>query len=181
MRLVPNELILLAYTVVGVEIIHLTKADALLPYTVAGLGVGIACDLLIVVTLIYYLGVRRTGFPKTKRAINLLIVYALNTCMLTTMFAVLHLITFLIYSETMVYTVFWFVLIRLYTCTTLSTLNSRETVKHVLEAHGLISIPIVEAQRVHTEADSELSAQMRSKRAPPSTQLDFDGTYAGGF
>ncbi|OSX58615.1 hypothetical protein POSPLADRAFT_1153190 [Postia placenta MAD-698-R-SB12] len=49
-------------------------------FTISGLSAGIACDSLIAASIIYYLQIRRTIFPRTNRAINLLITYALNTC-----------------------------------------------------------------------------------------------------
>ncbi|KAF9817405.1 hypothetical protein IEO21_03459 [Rhodonia placenta] len=48
-------------------------------FTISGLSAGIACDSLIAASIIYYLQIRRTIFPRTNRAINLLITYALNT------------------------------------------------------------------------------------------------------
>jgi len=44
----------------------------------------IACDIVITVSMCYYLQRSRTGFKGTNTMINMLITYAIRTCLLTT-------------------------------------------------------------------------------------------------
>ncbi|KAH9918463.1 uncharacterized protein B0H18DRAFT_210339 [Fomitopsis serialis] len=81
----------IVFTVVGLEIHLFASGERLKPYSAAGLSAELACDVLIAGTLIYYLHAKRTVFPRTNRAINLLIMYALNTCLLTTIFTIIDL------------------------------------------------------------------------------------------
>ncbi|ETW79426.1 hypothetical protein HETIRDRAFT_321761, partial [Heterobasidion irregulare TC 32-1] len=94
----------------------------------------------------------RTYFIRTNRAINLLITYALNTCKLPCtlritissspvissihyihrVFAVTTLITFMALHESLAYAAFFFILVRLYSCSFMSTLNSRSIVRQQL-------------------------------------------------
>ncbi|KZT69084.1 hypothetical protein DAEQUDRAFT_275228 [Daedalea quercina L-15889] len=164
-----------AFTAVGFQIHGFIFGGHLRPYSTAGLAFGIACDSLIAGAIIYYLNMKRTIFSRTNHAINLLITYALNTCLLTTVFSFFTLITFLVYSETMVYTVFWFVLTRLYTCSMLSTLNSRENVRQALENHDLISFSSLRVGGMRPEVHVEVCAETDSKCVAPSivqTQTD---------
>ncbi|KZT71869.1 hypothetical protein DAEQUDRAFT_723479 [Daedalea quercina L-15889] len=166
----------IVYSVVGIRVHVFSSAGHLTPTAVAGLSCDIACDSLIAATLIYYLRARRTIFHRTNRAINLLIAYALNTCLLTTILSIVDVILLQLFPETMIYSVLYFVLVRLYTCTMLSTLNSRENVRQVLETHDLISFPSIAAGRPEAhqaEADSELSSEMANKwTAPVSVQKE---------
>ncbi|ETW79447.1 hypothetical protein HETIRDRAFT_172018 [Heterobasidion irregulare TC 32-1] len=91
------------------------------PWTTASISSEIACDALITGLMIYYLRRGRTHFGRTNRAIDLLIAYALNTSLLTTMFAIATLITFVTMDKTLVYTPFFMILVRLYSCSFMST------------------------------------------------------------
>jgi len=88
----------------------------------------IACDVMISVSICYYLQKSRTGFKGTDTMINILITYAIRTCLLTTVCTVGCLVTFIILPQTMIYGAFYFIACRLYANSLLSTLNSRESV-----------------------------------------------------
>ncbi|KAI0729742.1 hypothetical protein C8Q72DRAFT_912676 [Fomitopsis betulina] len=103
----------------------------------------------------------------TNHAIHLIVMYALNTCILNTydvsqcaltlkltspqrstrVLALATLVTFIVYTQTTIYTAFWFLLIRVYTCSMLSTLNSRENIRQVLDSQDLLSFPSMELRR----------------------------------
>ncbi|ETW79471.1 hypothetical protein HETIRDRAFT_322662 [Heterobasidion irregulare TC 32-1] len=103
---------------------------------------------------------RRTSSLSTNRAISLLIAYALNTCKLPSMlkissspviffiyhihrvFAVTTLITFMALHESLAYAAFFFILVRLYSCSFVSTLNSRSIVRQQLNGNddGVITL-----------------------------------------
>ncbi|ETW79446.1 hypothetical protein HETIRDRAFT_172019 [Heterobasidion irregulare TC 32-1] len=100
--------------------------------TIISTSVEIACDALITGFMIYHLRKSRTQFERTNRAISLLIIYTLNTSLLTTIFAVTSLITFLTLRHSLAFTVFFFILIRLYVCSFMSSLNSRSFVRQEL-------------------------------------------------
>jgi len=93
-----------------------------LPVIAAFSGV-IACDIVITMSMCYYLHKSRTGLKSTNAMINLLITYTIRTCLLTT------LITFLVYPETMISASFYVVGCRLYANSLLSGLNARECIK----------------------------------------------------
>ncbi|ETW83513.1 hypothetical protein HETIRDRAFT_417403 [Heterobasidion irregulare TC 32-1] len=102
--------------------------------------------------MIYHLHNSRTQIERTNRAINLLITYALNTCIahnvtpcspshnltlyrldhVCRVFAVTTLITFLTLHHSLLFSAFCFILVRLYLCSFMSSLNSRRFVRHEL-------------------------------------------------
>ncbi|KZT64978.1 hypothetical protein DAEQUDRAFT_731950 [Daedalea quercina L-15889] len=110
-------------------------------YTTTGLITNIACDLVIAGTTIYYLQKGRSDFHRrrTMKAINLLIAYTLSTCILAMVFSIVCLITWFTVNQGLVYALFYFTLVRIYPCSFLSTLNSRATVRRVLQGDNTSS------------------------------------------
>lgn len=88
----------------------------------------IACDIVISVSMCYYLHKSRTGFKGTNSMINMLITYTIRTCLLTTIFTVGCLVTFIVFPQTMIYCALYFIACRLYANSFLSILNSRESI-----------------------------------------------------
>ncbi|EJD50436.1 hypothetical protein AURDEDRAFT_160338 [Auricularia subglabra TFB-10046 SS5] len=73
----------------------------------------------------------------TNRAITLLVTYTLNTGLLTTVFTILTLAVFVKTCDTtLLYTPFFFILARLYTCSFMSTLNSRKRIRRAMTKRG---------------------------------------------
>ncbi|TFY61410.1 hypothetical protein EVJ58_g4529 [Rhodofomes roseus] len=90
------------------------------------LAANIACDLVIAAANVYYLEIRRTLSQRTNKAIKLLIVYSLNTYALATVF------TLWLACPGLVHAALEFILVRLYPCSLLSLLNSRESIRRAL-------------------------------------------------
>ncbi|ETW79405.1 hypothetical protein HETIRDRAFT_322457 [Heterobasidion irregulare TC 32-1] len=99
----------------------------ILPWTIISTSAEIGCDALITGFMIYHLRKNRTQFKRTNRAINLLITYALNTSVLT------GLVKFLTLHQSLVFAALFFVLVRLYFCSFMSSLNSRDFVRQELD------------------------------------------------
>ncbi|KAH9929424.1 uncharacterized protein B0H18DRAFT_1117458 [Fomitopsis serialis] len=119
----------IAYTIAGYSDHYFSvsgkegHADA---YTSTALTANIVCDLLIAGCTVYYLREGRTAFYRTNKAVTLLMTYALSTCILAMIFSLVCLITWVTMNQTLIYAVFYWILIRIYPCSFLSTLNSRE-------------------------------------------------------
>ncbi|KAJ3872270.1 hypothetical protein F5051DRAFT_507184 [Lentinula edodes] len=128
------------FTIVGLGIETFSLAGKLETWSIASLSTAIGCDSMIAICLIYYLRMNKTGFKGTHRAINLLITYALNTCLLTSIFNIVCMTMWITENTTMLYTIFYFILVRLYSCSFMSTLNSRETVRKELESSDVITM-----------------------------------------
>ncbi|EED78232.1 predicted protein [Postia placenta Mad-698-R] len=124
-------------------------------FTISGLSAGIACDSLIAASIIYYLQIRRTIFPRTNRAINLLITYALNTCLLTTVFTAITLAL---------------------------ALNSRGNLREALDGRT-VELVGLQSTTAMTSANSESTVRTpgggawgkQSSSAPAYYEMDIDG------
>ncbi|KAJ7734758.1 hypothetical protein DFH07DRAFT_967473 [Mycena maculata] len=96
-------------------------------------SVGLACasaaDLIIAVSLCYYLLKSRTGLQKTDTIVNRLILYAMNTGLLTSIVVLMDMICFLTMPDNLVHISFNIVVGKLYTNSLLASLNFRDTVR----------------------------------------------------
>ncbi|KAH9918455.1 uncharacterized protein B0H18DRAFT_668496 [Fomitopsis serialis] len=163
-----------AYTAVGYMNHYFDASQKALPYVTAGLIADIVCDSLIAASMMFFLLKKRTQFAKTNRVLNLLVTYALNTCLLTTVFTVICFIFWYTSTDTLIYAVFYWVLIRLYSCSLVSTLNTRDTIKHVLESgsHELFGIRSTTTV-IPSEASSRRAVTSKGWADPRSLTVDI--------
>jgi len=92
-------------------------------------------DLLLAVTLCYLLHKSRTGFKTTDTTITRVMLFTVNTGLMTSICATVTVITFLEFPKALIYVAFYFLGGRLYTNSLLATLNSRH-VSHSAEDDG---------------------------------------------
>ncbi|KLO14799.1 hypothetical protein SCHPADRAFT_293354 [Schizopora paradoxa] len=93
--------------------------------TSVGLGGAAAADIIIAVSLVYFLGKNRTGFEATDSLITTLMIYAINTGLLTSICASLAVICFAIMPLNFIWLSFFWCLGKLYVNSLLASLNSR--------------------------------------------------------
>lgn len=122
----------IAYMVDGTNKLVSETAQRLKMWTEIALPLDIVCDFLIVSSMVILLLRRRTGFTRTHRMISLLITYLVNSCLLVTICTVVSLALFVQYSGANYNGAVYFIAVKLYCCTFLSTLNSREGLKEEL-------------------------------------------------
>ncbi|KAJ7261069.1 hypothetical protein C8J57DRAFT_1336979 [Mycena rebaudengoi] len=114
-----------------------------IPYATGSLAFGVACDFFITTSMIYWLLKGRSQFRRTNTALNTLILYTINSGLFVMIFAICCLITFLTLTTTLIYAFFFFVASRLYLCSLLSVLNSREHVRGQLYNNQNTDHPMV--------------------------------------
>ncbi|GJJ15708.1 hypothetical protein Clacol_009986 [Clathrus columnatus] len=94
------------------------------------LGSGVAADVALAVALSYILHVKRTGFRKTDNLITKLILYSVNTCLLTSVVAFLNIIFF--YKQDVlqnVHLICNMILCRLFSNSLLASYNRRASLR----------------------------------------------------
>ncbi|KAF9247140.1 hypothetical protein BU15DRAFT_69979 [Melanogaster broomeanus] len=89
-------------------------------------AVAAAGDVLIAIFLCVLLQKSRTGFRKSDTMINKLILFSMNTGLLTSICAVASLVSISVWPNTFIYIMFYFCLGRLYCNSLLATLNARK-------------------------------------------------------
>lgn len=98
----------------------------------AGFGAEIIADSII--TFSQYLILRRfrTGIASTDSAIHILMVYTINTCLITSLCEVACLVTYATLPDMLVYWAFYWVTEKLYINALLANLNARDVLKESL-------------------------------------------------
>ncbi|EIW57917.1 uncharacterized protein TRAVEDRAFT_65520 [Trametes versicolor FP-101664 SS1] len=91
------------------------------------LVVAVAIDVLAAGTLTYYLRKSRTGFRKTDSMVDILMVYAINTGLSTSILSVAALICALVMPDNLVYSAILLICSKMYSNSLLAVLNSRRS------------------------------------------------------
>ncbi|KAJ7652810.1 hypothetical protein DFH06DRAFT_1205747 [Mycena polygramma] len=99
------------------------------------LGSSMLCDLLITISLVYYLRGSSSGFKGTQGAVNKIIMYSINTGMVTNVFALVNLVTWLAAPRTdFTWAVFHFALGKIYVNSMLVSLNARAGIRKLIHS-----------------------------------------------
>ncbi|KZV69242.1 hypothetical protein PENSPDRAFT_652577 [Peniophora sp. CONT] len=89
------------------------------------LGGTVAADICITLALVYYLRRSRTGVKSTHDLVHFLVIFAINTGAITSLFALLDVIIHATLEKTLGFMAFYVCLSKLYVNSLLGTLNAR--------------------------------------------------------
>ncbi|KAH9982035.1 hypothetical protein BGW80DRAFT_1261127 [Lactifluus volemus] len=117
----------LVYVVQSFQYPDYLEASISTPIMTSGLSLEVACDIIITASMVYYLiprgsKVKRSNISPT----TILAVYCINSGFLSLIFATLCLATSVAFPSSLIYAPFWFILVRLYSCSFMAILNSRD-------------------------------------------------------
>jgi len=115
----------LIYTGKAIQMQTFTQLTQLENLSRAINGVGAGGDIVIAMTMIWLLHGSRTGFQKSDTIINRLILFSMNTGLLTSLWAITSLVTITVMPSTFWYIMFYVSTCKLYVNSLLATLNSR--------------------------------------------------------
>ncbi|KAJ2933650.1 hypothetical protein H1R20_g3459, partial [Candolleomyces eurysporus] len=96
------------------------------PLTITINALSCAVDVLIAASLCWMLHNSRTGFKRSDNIINKLMIFVVNTGMLTTSCAIASLVALVVSPNTLIYATFYFCIGRFYTNSFIATLNARK-------------------------------------------------------
>ncbi|KAF8130937.1 hypothetical protein K438DRAFT_2032082 [Mycena galopus ATCC 62051] len=147
-------------------------------------SVGLACasaaDTIIAISLSYYLWRSRTGIKTTDSIVNMLILYALNTGLLTGICVLIDMICFLNMPTNFVHLAFNLVTGKLYTNSLLATLNYKHIIrgnKNHIHTFSLSAMPSTFQAATNTDCCSP-SRDHTLNIASDSDKYNFDGGRA---
>ncbi|OBZ77821.1 hypothetical protein A0H81_02035 [Grifola frondosa] len=118
---------------------------------------GFSGDACVALSLCYYLYTSRTGFGKTDTLIYVLILYTVNTGLITALDASLGLITYVAMPKSFVFVSFYFLLSKLYVNAFLASLNARGSLRMRTEDVVSINLSRMSQSRMNF-ADPTLTA-----------------------
>ncbi|TFK50313.1 hypothetical protein OE88DRAFT_1735895 [Heliocybe sulcata] len=90
---------------------------------------GTAGDLYVALVLCYFLHSSRTGFKRTDSLINILIIYTVNTGLITALDAAAGMITYIVMPSNFIFIGFYLNLSRFYVNSYLASLNARDIIR----------------------------------------------------
>ncbi|KAH9982036.1 hypothetical protein BGW80DRAFT_472 [Lactifluus volemus] len=97
------------------------------PLAILGLSIEVACDIIITLCMVYLLVIRGSKVMRSSTSpTTTLAAYCITSGSLTLIFATLCLVTSVVYSGSNICAPFWCILVRLYSCSFMAILNSRD-------------------------------------------------------
>ncbi|CAL1712761.1 unnamed protein product [Somion occarium] len=107
-----------------------SKFSSLTWITCTGLGAAALSDIVIALSMCYYLQKKRTGVDRTDDLVTTLMLYSINTGLLTSIIATTAVIAFAIMPTNFVWLCFFWILGKCYVNSILASLNSRERLRN---------------------------------------------------
>ncbi|KAF9474071.1 hypothetical protein BDN70DRAFT_936930 [Pholiota conissans] len=132
-----------AWVVLGMQMGTYERLLSITPLTITINALSTFVDISIAASLCILLNKSRTGFKKSDSIINRLIIFVVNTGVLTTCCAIASLICLIASSKSLIYASFYFCIGRLYTNSFLATLNARRSFQSNFDDsnHMMMSMP----------------------------------------
>jgi hypothetical protein len=121
--------------------LHVGQAGQIKSIGSVALSLGVVTDVFTAASLSYFLHKMRTGFKRSDTLINRLIIYSVNTGMLTSVFSAAVLATYNIMPINFVYMSLYFILCKLFANSCVATLNTRRFVHGRGTDHEEATIP----------------------------------------
>ncbi|KAG2109182.1 hypothetical protein BD769DRAFT_1674993 [Suillus cothurnatus] len=118
-----------AFTVKCFELPSFTRMITLKALGSLSLGIGVVTDMSIAAALCFYLQKMRSSHSTADSMINTLIIYAVNTGLLTSTVSLSILVLFNVMPTNFVFVCLYFVLSKLYAISFLATLNTRKIIR----------------------------------------------------
>ncbi|KII84151.1 hypothetical protein PLICRDRAFT_371772 [Plicaturopsis crispa FD-325 SS-3] len=118
-----------AWVIVSMQMDTFTNLLTINPLTLSINALTAAADIIIASSLVYILLNSRTGFRRSDTMITKLVVFTVNTGLLTSLCAISSLIAIAVSPDTLIYAAFYFCIGRLYANSLLATLNARRAIR----------------------------------------------------
>ncbi|KDQ62583.1 hypothetical protein JAAARDRAFT_203682 [Jaapia argillacea MUCL 33604] len=119
------------FTVEAFSLGHFSRYGKLTWITCLGFASAAIADILIASSMCFYLAKRRTEFSRTNSIITTLMIYSINTGLLTSVLATSCVIAFAISPTSFIWLSFFWVLSKCYVNSLMGMLNSRESVREM--------------------------------------------------
>lgn len=103
----------------------MTNLQVMLPYQYLWFIPAVVTDILITITMVFFIRKKRTGFSRTEDILNRILRFSIQSCLLTTIIVLATLIAFVTAPSIPIHLCLSLILPKLYSNSVLSSLNSR--------------------------------------------------------
>lgn len=134
-------------------------------------------DLYVALVLCYFLHSSRTGFKRTDSLINILIIYTVNTGLITALDAAAGMITYIVMPDNFIFIAFYLNLSKFYVNSYLASLNARDIIREK-SSGNIVSIQLsrltnsLRTADIETGASSSPTTLVEPKRSASQRRLD---------
>ncbi|KAL4250774.1 hypothetical protein ABKN59_006072 [Abortiporus biennis] len=125
------------FTVESFILGEFSKFKSLTWITCTGLGCAAAADIIIALSMCIYLSKKRTGIDRTDSLVTTLMIYSINTGLLTSIIATISVVLFAIMPLNFVWLCFFWILGKCYVNSLLASLNSRKGLRSKVYASAV--------------------------------------------
>jgi len=170
------------FTVEGFGIRSLLDIHLMSRIAVVALALGAATDLFIALALCYYLRKLKSPQQRSNSLVNHLMLYAINTGILTSAFSIACLFCFAFMANNFIFIGLYFVLSKLYANSFLATLNTRTCLKGQGTFRDMETVPtfVMQLPRLGFGPDDENNSDQHDSEFQISVQrevsIKFDGS-----
>ncbi|KAN0130233.1 hypothetical protein V8E53_011990 [Lactarius tabidus] len=131
------------------------------------------CDVLITIGMVYTVLRNRVPFPSrsTNNVLNLLAIYAINYGTLNLVFTLSDIILLVVCQNTLIYLVPAFIVVRLYFCSFMAILNTRDNLRATLDRQEIVlgTIPTFTVSDTPGTCGVQVTTESRSNAAVSKT------------
>ncbi|KAE9410648.1 hypothetical protein BT96DRAFT_871622 [Gymnopus androsaceus JB14] len=129
------------------------------------ISIGMTDDTIVTASMIYYLRKSRSSFKQTNHIVNTLVTYTINTGLLTTIFTLACLLLLSIQDSptSLIFALFFFIEVRLYTCSFMSVLNSRTALRERRD-HSII-VSTLHSSESHSNGNDRSAIQLSTMQS----------------
>ncbi|KAI0359953.1 hypothetical protein OH77DRAFT_1419330 [Trametes cingulata] len=149
----------------------------LVPFDIAMSAMTASTDVLLCSALVVLLSKSRTGTVGANRLINKLMLFTVNTGLLTSVYAILAVIMVLVSPMSSFFVMFYYIGARLYSVSLLATLNSRASLRIEAERMGHRSLPDIHVTTPQSSTPSELGSSYRPDEIMVSMECHTPSTF----
>ncbi|KAJ7212142.1 hypothetical protein GGX14DRAFT_564624 [Mycena pura] len=138
-----------------------------------------ACDIVITLAMVYNLHISRSGLGRTDHVLNILIMFSVNTGLLTVLLSTASLICFLVLPQNVLaYVAMEMVIPKCYTNSFLATLNSREFLSEMISPNVSLSgiLPSSKLQTLQFDANPASTLSYSSGNGTNGTRADLSSS-----
>ncbi|KAF8266412.1 hypothetical protein EI94DRAFT_1733129 [Lactarius quietus] len=127
----------IVFGVIGLEEVYVVSKGFRALFIATGSS-NILCDVLITLGMVYTLWSNHTLVRRTNTVLNLLTIYTVNCGILNLAFFVPSMILLYVYPDELIFTPTSFIMVRLYFCSFMSILNTRDNLREMLDGPDVV-------------------------------------------
>ncbi|KAI0368640.1 hypothetical protein BV20DRAFT_1053832 [Pilatotrama ljubarskyi] len=151
------------------------------PFDIAMSAMTASTDVLLCGALVILLSRSRTGTVGANRLINKLMLFTVNTGLLTSVYAILAVVMVLVSPMTSFFVMFYYIGARLYSVSLLATLNSRASLRMEAERMGERSLPDIQITTPESSTPSGSGSSSRQHEFVVSMECHTPSTFDDGI